>query len=104
MLDTDLESKIKEENFIDEGILGALEECPFSSLCQIAKRILIPLSTVRYHLVNFLGYRIKNIRWIPCLLSSSQKQTRVEMSQDLLQVLRLPKHHAWRYIVTLDDI
>jgi hypothetical protein len=71
MLDTDLESKIEEENFIDEGILGALEEYPFSSLCQITKRILIPLSTIRYHLVNSLGYQIRNIRWIPCLLSSS---------------------------------
>jgi hypothetical protein len=46
MLDTDFEPKIEEDNFIDEPIFGALEECPFSSLRQIAKRILIPLSTV----------------------------------------------------------
>jgi hypothetical protein len=52
MLDTDFEPKIEEENFIDEGIFGAPEECPFSSLRQIAKRLFIPLSTVRYHLVN----------------------------------------------------
>jgi hypothetical protein len=25
------------------------------------------------------------------------------MSQDLLQVLRLAKHHAWKYIMTLDE-
>jgi hypothetical protein len=37
MLDTDFEPKIEEENFIDEIILGALEECLFSSLHQIAK-------------------------------------------------------------------
>jgi hypothetical protein len=49
MRDTDFEPKIEEENFIDEVILGALEECPFSSLSQIAKRIFIPMSTVRYH-------------------------------------------------------
>jgi hypothetical protein len=36
MLDTDVEPKIEEENFIDEAILGALEE--FSSLRQIAKK------------------------------------------------------------------
>jgi hypothetical protein len=29
MLDTDCEPKIEEENFIDEAILGVLEECPF---------------------------------------------------------------------------
>jgi hypothetical protein len=46
MLGIDFKPKIEEENFIDEAILGALGECPFSSLRQIAKRILIPMSTV----------------------------------------------------------
>jgi hypothetical protein len=55
MLDTDFEPKIEKNNFIDETILRVLEECPFSSLRQIAKRILIPMSTVRHHLVNSLG-------------------------------------------------
>jgi hypothetical protein len=61
------------------------------------------MSMVRYHLVNSLGYRIRNIQWIPHSLSSSQKQARVEMSQDFLQVLRSAKHHAWQDIVTLDE-
>jgi hypothetical protein len=30
MLETDFEPKIEEENLIDEAILRALEECPFS--------------------------------------------------------------------------
>jgi hypothetical protein len=46
MLHPDFERKIEEENFIDEAIFGALEEFPFSSLCQIAIRIFIPMSTV----------------------------------------------------------
>jgi hypothetical protein len=46
MLHTDFEPKIEEEDFVDEEILGALEECPFCSLRQIAKRILIPMNTV----------------------------------------------------------
>jgi hypothetical protein len=46
MLDTDFEPKIKKENFIDEAILRVLEKCPFSLLRQIAKTILIPMSTV----------------------------------------------------------
>jgi hypothetical protein len=54
MLETDFEPKIEKENFIDEAILGLLEECPFSLLGQIAKTILIPMSMVRYHLVNSL--------------------------------------------------
>jgi hypothetical protein len=60
------------------------------------------VSTVRYDLANSLGCQIRNIRWVPNSLSSSQKQVHVEMSQDLLQVLRLPKHHAWKYIVILN--
>jgi hypothetical protein len=89
--------------FIDEAILGALEECLLSSLSHITKRILIPMSTVRYHLVNSSGNRIRNIRWVPHSPSSSQKQARVEMSQDLFQVLRFAKRHDWKYIVILAE-
>jgi hypothetical protein len=96
MRDRDFDPKIKEEQFIDEAILGALDECLFSSLRQITKRILIQVSMVRYHLVSSLGYRIRNIRWVPHSLSSNQKRARVKMCQDLLQVLRLAKHHAWK--------
>jgi hypothetical protein len=83
MLDTDFEPKIEGENFFDGAILEALGECTFSSLRQTIKRRLIPMSTVQYHLVNCLEYRIRNIRWAPHSLSSSQKQARVEMNQDL---------------------
>jgi hypothetical protein len=62
MLDRDFDPKIEEENFIDETIFAVIEKYPFSSLRQIAKRILIPMSTVRYHLVNSLGYRTRNSR------------------------------------------
>jgi hypothetical protein len=62
IFNTDFEPKIEEENFIDRAILETLEECPFSSLRHIAKRILIPMSTVQYHLFNSLGHRIRNIR------------------------------------------
>jgi hypothetical protein len=46
MLNTDFKPKIEEKDLIDEAILGAFEECPFASLRQIAKRILIPTSSV----------------------------------------------------------
>jgi hypothetical protein len=52
---------------------------------------------------QFFGVSNQNIQWVPHSLSSSQKQARLEMSQDLLQVLRSAKHHAWKYIVTLDE-
>jgi hypothetical protein len=96
MFDMDFESKIEEENCIDEAIL---EEYAFSPLCQIAKRILIPMSTVRYQLVNSLGDRIKNVRWVLHWLSLNQREARVEVSQNLLHVLRLAKQRVWKYAV-----
>jgi hypothetical protein len=103
MLDTDFQPKIEEENFIDEAIFGALEECPFSSLHHIAKEIFVPMDMVQSYLVNSLRCQVRNIRWVLHSLSSIQKQACVEMSQDLLQVLRLAKHHALKYIVMLDE-
>jgi hypothetical protein len=88
ILDTDFDPKIEEEDFIDEAILGVLEEYPLSPLRHIARRIFILISLVRYHLDNSLGYRIRNIGWVPHLLSSSQRQAHIEISQDFLQVLR----------------
>jgi hypothetical protein len=65
MLDTGFEPKIEEENIIDEAIIGALDKYLFFSFHHIPKGILIPISTVRYHLVNSLGYRIRNSQWVP---------------------------------------
>jgi hypothetical protein len=67
------------------------------------QKILIPMNTGQYPLVNSLRYQIKNIRWDPHSLSSIQNQARVEMSHDLIQVLRSAKHYAWTYIITLDE-
>jgi hypothetical protein len=103
MLDMDFQPKTEEENFMNETILGALEECPFSSLRQIAKRVLIPMNTVRWRWVNSVGFQIRNTPWVRLSPTSSQKQAGVEMSQELLQVFRLAKHHARKYIVTLDE-
>jgi hypothetical protein len=61
------------------------------------------MSTVQYHLVNSMGYQIRNIRSVPHSLSSSHKQARDEISQDHLQVLSPAKHPAWKDIVTLGE-
>jgi hypothetical protein len=47
---------------IDSAILQALGEQPFASLRQIAKRTLIPMSTVRYRLVNTMTYKLKHCK------------------------------------------
>jgi hypothetical protein len=45
---------------IDDAIMQVLDEQPFGSLRQIAKRMLIPMSTVRHHLVNKMTYKLKH--------------------------------------------
>jgi hypothetical protein len=62
---------------IDNVILQTLDEQPFASLRQIAKKTLIPMSTVRYRLVNRMTYKLKHGKWVSHRLSEAQKQTRV---------------------------
>jgi hypothetical protein len=50
-------------DIIDNAILQALDEQPFVSLRQIAKGRLIPMSTVRYRLVNKTTYKLKHCKW-----------------------------------------
>jgi hypothetical protein len=51
---------------IDNAILQA-------ALRQIAKRTLIPMSTVRHRLVNKMTYKLKHCKWVPHRLSETQK-------------------------------
>jgi hypothetical protein len=88
---------------IDNVILQALDEQPFASLRQIAKRTLIPMSTVRYRLVNKMIYKLKHSKWVPHKLSAAQKQTQVTTSKRLLDPLGSVQHQGCKYLVTLDD-
>jgi hypothetical protein len=88
---------------IDSVILQALDEQPFASLRQIAKRTLIPMSTVRCRLVNKMTYKLKYCKCVPHRLSEAQKQTRVAASKRLLDLLGSVHHQGWKYLVTLDE-
>jgi hypothetical protein len=88
---------------IDRVILQALNEQPFASLRQLAKRILIPVTTIRYYLVDRMWYKIKHYKWLPNRLSAAQKQTRVTISRSLLDLLHSLQHQGWKYVVTLDE-
>jgi hypothetical protein len=54
--------EIEGADSIDQAILQALDEAPFASLRQLAKRILIPMTIIRYHLVNRMGYKVKHCK------------------------------------------
>jgi hypothetical protein len=88
---------------IDRAILQALNEQPFVSLPQLAKRTLIRATTIRYDLVNRMGYKIKQSKWVPHRLSADQKQTRVTKSRSLVDLHYSLQHQGWKYIVTFDE-
>jgi hypothetical protein len=87
---------------MDNIILQALDERPFASLPPIAKRILVPMSTVRYRSGSKMAYKLKHCRWVPDALWEAQKQTRVTTSKRLLALLRSIQHQGWKYLITLD--
>jgi hypothetical protein len=97
------EPDLRAPDTIDNAILQALDEQSFESLSQIAKRTLIPMSTVRYHLVNKMTYKLKHCKRAPHRLSEAQKQTRVATSKHLLDLLCSVQHQSWKYLVTLDE-
>jgi hypothetical protein len=53
--------EIRGPETIDNAILQALDEQPFASLRQIAKRILVPIS-IRHRLVSKMAYPLKYCR------------------------------------------
>jgi hypothetical protein len=55
------ELETEESDPINSPILQALDEQPVASLRQLAKKISIPMTTVRYHLVNKMGYKLKRL-------------------------------------------
>jgi hypothetical protein len=80
-------------NPVDEAILTALAEFPFpfpfSSVRELSRRICLPGPTVHRapapHTITSL--MVRHLRWVPHFLTAEQKQIRVQMVIELLQVL-----------------
>jgi hypothetical protein len=58
-------------NTIHNAILQALDEQSFASLRQIVNRTLIPMSTVRYRVLDRMTYKLKHCKWVPHRLSEA---------------------------------
>jgi hypothetical protein len=56
------EPEIEGVDPIDKAVLQALDEISFASLRQLAKRTLIRMTTIRYHFVIRLGYKLKHCK------------------------------------------
>jgi hypothetical protein len=90
---------------VDKAILTALAgfPFPFSSVRKVSRTICLPRSTVHWHLTQSLRFTVGNLRWVRHFLTAEQKQIRVQMSIELLQVLSVQSTRQWHDIITLDE-
>jgi hypothetical protein len=95
-----------ERSSVDEAILTTLAEFPFSSMREPSRRICFPRSTVHRHrhLTQSLRFTVRHLRWVPHSLTAEQKQIRVQMAIELLQILSVQSTRQWYDIVTLDEL
>jgi hypothetical protein len=92
-----------ERSPVDEVMLTALAEFPFSSVRELLRRIYLPRSTVHQHLTQSLRFTVRHLRWVSHFLTAEQKLIRVQMAIELLQVLSMQSTRQWHNIVTLDE-
>jgi hypothetical protein len=68
---------------VDQAILTALADDPFSSVRELSRLTCFPRSTVHRHLTDSLHFTIQHLRWIPRLLNLEQRRIRVNMAGEL---------------------
>jgi hypothetical protein len=87
----------------DQAILAALEDSQSASVRELSRLTHLPSTTVSGRLTQSLGFVARHLRWVPHGLSDAQKGERVNLSRQLLQMLKVQGDQAWHDIVTLDD-
>jgi hypothetical protein len=87
----------------DAEILSVLRMSPFSSVRTIADSLGISASTVYLHLVENIGFKNYFLRWVPHMLTEKLRQKRVELSRQLLELLKSQRGVSFRGIVTGDE-
>jgi hypothetical protein len=81
------ETAVVESSTVDDAILAALADYPFSSIRELSRRTCLPRPTVHRHLTHSLRFIIRHLRWIPHFLTAEQKRIRVDTSRELLHAL-----------------
>jgi hypothetical protein len=81
---------------VDQAILTAFADSPFSSLREFSRLTCLPRSTVRTHLARSLHFTIRHLQWIPHFLDTGQKLASCPMSSH-------SSARQWHDVVTLDE-
>jgi hypothetical protein len=96
-----------ERSPVDEAKLTGLAEFPFpfSSVNELSLRNCLPRSTVNRHrrVTQSLRFTVRHLRWVPHFLTGEQKQIRVKMAIELLQVLLVQRTRQWHHVLILDE-
>jgi hypothetical protein len=88
---------------IDQAILDAFEQHPFSSIRELVRLTCIPTTTIHRHLTQLFGFVMKHLRWVPHTLTPTQKTERVTLSIELLRQIRSIECHGWQFMITLGE-
>lgn len=104
---TDLFNQPNREKPKDEEITLSIkyqiENNPFLSARQIAKTLGISPKTVIDRLTNDLHYKNYQTKWVPHELNSFQKNERVRISKEMLQILQKEQRAHFMNILTGDE-
>jgi hypothetical protein len=84
-------------------IAELLNEKSFPSCKAICRRLKIPQTTCVWVLHEALGLTKFDLRWVPHTLDADQMAERVDLSHQLLQVLRSDEEQNFKNIVTGDE-
>jgi hypothetical protein len=68
---------------VDQAILTALADYPFSPVPELSQLTCHPQSTVDRHPTNSLHFRVQHLRWISHLLNPERKRMRVNTAVEL---------------------
>jgi hypothetical protein len=90
---------------IDQAIVTALADYPFSSVWELSRLTCLRGSTVHTHPTDSFHFRISHLPWIPHLLNPEQDRIRVNITGvlSLLHVLSVEGRRQWHDLVTLDE-
>lgn len=91
------------DEMIDIDILKILSNYPNASSHFIANKLKISQSTVMKHLNNSLKFKFKKTKWIPHLLSSENRQQRINLSKQIIEILENNKRDNFYNIITGDQ-
>jgi hypothetical protein len=88
---------------LDADILCVLRPSPFGMVRSIAEELGVSLETVHRRLTGSLELQPRFLKWVPHILTCDLRRKRVELSAELLEILRHEQGSGFHRIITGDE-